>query len=262
MTAVTRSAKRYDKVLHDNEAHFADVAMSSFSLAYPDFMWLPADFLVEAEDGSKARPDAIWLSCSYHSWYVVEVELSSHSLSRHVRPQLETLKSGDYRTEHAEWVHNRHPQIDTGKLAHLMAYTSPDVVVVVNDTDTKKNGWGVLEQDRVARITFAEVYRCPIDNDSVVAWSGFAPRRHVVAQADAMSLGMINAILLTDAKSLQLGDCDMLSVMVGTQVISFRVHRTPSGLILQPNSAILDLRRSARYKLARLNNGTLDLRPQ
>ena len=55
--------------------------------------WKP---LIKDWHGHGARPDLAMLSHDLESWYVVEVELASHSISTHIAPQLETLRHGVY----------------------------------------------------------------------------------------------------------------------------------------------------------------------
>lgn len=46
--------------------------------------------------GRGAQPDIVLVSPELSTWYVVEVELVSHPVTAHVRPQLETLGQGIY----------------------------------------------------------------------------------------------------------------------------------------------------------------------
>ena len=55
--------------------------------------WKP---IVRDWHGHGAKPDIAIISNNLEEWYVVEVELASHSISGHVAPQLETLRNGIY----------------------------------------------------------------------------------------------------------------------------------------------------------------------
>lgn len=55
--------------------------------------WKP---LVKDWHGHGARPDIAIISNDLEDWYVVEIELASHSVSGHIAPQLETLGNGIY----------------------------------------------------------------------------------------------------------------------------------------------------------------------
>ena len=61
--------------------------MPSYTVA----SWKP---IIRDWHGHGARPDLAMLSHDLESWYVVEVELASHSISGHIAPQLETLGNG------------------------------------------------------------------------------------------------------------------------------------------------------------------------
>ncbi len=63
--------------------------MPSYTVA----SWKP---LIRDIHGHGARPDLAMISSDLESWYVIEVELATHSISGHIAPQLETLRNGVY----------------------------------------------------------------------------------------------------------------------------------------------------------------------
>lgn len=67
----------------------ANHIMPSYKIAH----WKP---LIRDWKGRAAKPDLALISQELDDWYVVEVELASHSISGHIAPQLETLRNGVY----------------------------------------------------------------------------------------------------------------------------------------------------------------------
>ena len=61
--------------------------------SYKAASWKP---LIRDWHGHGAKPDLAMVSNDLESWYVIEVELASHSISGHIAPQLETLRNGVY----------------------------------------------------------------------------------------------------------------------------------------------------------------------
>ena len=61
--------------------------------SYTVASWKP---LIRDWYGKGAKPDLAMLSRDLESWYVIEVELATHSVRGHIAPQLETLGNGVY----------------------------------------------------------------------------------------------------------------------------------------------------------------------
>ena len=79
-----------------SEAQFEEQVLRVAGQLMPNYSiaeWKP---LVRDWEGHGAKPDLVMVSQDLDSWYVVEVELASHSIPGHIGPQLETLRKGVY----------------------------------------------------------------------------------------------------------------------------------------------------------------------
>ena len=80
----------------DTESDFEAQVLRVVSEIMPGFTvasWKP---LIRDWHGHGAKPDLAMIARDLESWYVIEVELASHSIPGHIAPQLETLGNGVY----------------------------------------------------------------------------------------------------------------------------------------------------------------------
>ena len=102
------------------EAEFEMQILRVVSRLMPGYMaasWKP---LIRDLHGHGARPDLAMVSHDIESWYVVEVELASHSVSGHIAPQLETLGNGVYDSSILPSLCQAFPSEETASLARLV----------------------------------------------------------------------------------------------------------------------------------------------
>jgi hypothetical protein len=88
--------QRYDLVDPDSqsEAEFEFIVVRALSSLYPDHSCrvFTGSFLHE---GQISRPDLMLVAPDFSHWFVIEVELTSHSLHGHVLPQVRALRYGE-----------------------------------------------------------------------------------------------------------------------------------------------------------------------
>lgn len=82
--------------------------------------------------GRGAQPDLILLSAELDTWYVVEVELVRHSVTSHIRPQLETLRQGIYDRGLVPSMLAAFPELSQDYLEKI-AYKSPELLCIADD---------------------------------------------------------------------------------------------------------------------------------
>lgn len=102
----------------------AGLLMPNFNVA----RWKPR---IRDWHGHGARPDLAMISHDLENWYVIEVELASHSVSRHIRPQLETLRNGVYDRTLVPSLRKSFPSVDEDQLTRLVA-RDPGLLCIVD----------------------------------------------------------------------------------------------------------------------------------
>lgn len=82
--------RMFVRMQFDNEKELEEVVFDSLYRMFGDrAIKVPLRIVLQTEDKSKTIPDAIILDLIENKWYIVEVELESHSTHGHVLPQLE-----------------------------------------------------------------------------------------------------------------------------------------------------------------------------
>lgn len=79
-----------------SEQQFEEQVLRVTHEIMPNYMAAPWKPLIKDWHGHGAKPDLAIISNDLDDWYVVEVELATHSITNHIAPQLETLRDGIY----------------------------------------------------------------------------------------------------------------------------------------------------------------------
>ena len=158
---------------------------------YKAAAWKP---IVRDWHGHGAQPDIAIVSNDLDDWYVVEVELASHSVSGHIAPQLETLRNGIYDRTLVRSLQQAFPDVgsetltrlttrDPGLLCIVDQYTEPIYrtcrslgfdLAVLEPYYGELGGWAVLVErlpSELSRLTAPATYvlrRGPPLGNSVV----------------------------------------------------------------------------------------------
>ena len=78
-----------------------------------------------------AKPDLAMISRDLESWYVIEVELATHSVSGHIAPQLETLGNGVYDGSLVASLRKSFPSEDIESLTRIVR-REPGLLCIVD----------------------------------------------------------------------------------------------------------------------------------
>jgi hypothetical protein len=119
------------------ESQFEDIVRSQAASLFPEYITMPFKFVVESEEGT-AKADLALIDKSYLGWWVVEVEMSRHSLRHHVLPQVKILSEATYGEDVARYFFYKQSRLDFKKLTDMMKGIQPRVLVVV---DLPKPDW-------------------------------------------------------------------------------------------------------------------------
>lgn len=95
---------------------------------YAAGLWKPR---IRDPYGRGAQPDMVLVSRDLGLWYVVELEFVSHSVTGHVRPQLETLGQGIYDSALIPSLRDAVPDVPEGILADLV-YKEPGLLCIAD----------------------------------------------------------------------------------------------------------------------------------
>jgi len=117
------------------EAAFETTALRVFARLYPSCHTIPFKPLV-TYNGSGWRPDVAIIDHHWRYWFVVEMEIATHSLEKHVLPQVCAFRDGEYGTDAAELVAHR-IGLSLDRAETLIRYVPRYIVVVSNRDDSE-----------------------------------------------------------------------------------------------------------------------------
>lgn len=114
-----------------SETEFEEHVIRALVCAYPEYhcIGFRADFSFENQ---VRRADLALVHRSQSHWFIVEVELLSHSFHGHVVPQVRCFRYGDPLSICADILCDEIPQMDYPKALSFLQYVPRSVVVVVN----------------------------------------------------------------------------------------------------------------------------------
>lgn len=117
-----------------SETEFEHAVVGVLARAYPRYVcFLFGGTFVHAECGAK-RPDLALVARDLSHWFVVEVEISSHSLEHHVLPQVRAFVYGDPQADCVSSV-AKGLQLDRQRAETLVKLIPRFVAVITNQRD-------------------------------------------------------------------------------------------------------------------------------
>lgn len=151
-----------------SESEFEDRVAVHAPSVYSFYHVLPFKKKVQAPDletvsgVSSVVPDLVFIAKDYSSWWVVEVEMTHHSLNSHVVPQVEQLSNADYGDDEIRYLLNKYPTIlEKEKLTALIRSIPVRVLIIANKKDSK---WDTALKNK-ATIAIFELYRANDDHE-------------------------------------------------------------------------------------------------
>lgn len=116
------------------EKDFENTILSQIEHVYPNYIGVPFALTITNADDETARPDIVLIRKDYQEWFVVEVELSTHSWDDHVEKQLRVFSTGVYDKNHvSDHLLKKNRTLDKIKLKKMLDEHYPKTMVIVNE---------------------------------------------------------------------------------------------------------------------------------
>lgn len=237
------------------EAEFESLLVQNSEIIGTNAVMLPFKKTVHSPEGS-ARADLAMISRDYRQWFVIEVELSGHSLYHHVIPQVRILRDATYGQDCVQYLSQKCSALDADRLAEMMRGDPPEVIVIVNkpNQEWKKE----LRRNGVHMLVF-EIYRSQL-NESIFSIDGELPRlaNNFVSE---LSFGLLPRWLsLGSPAALSVKAGEQFPVLFDGQITYWERFNTATGAYITPVRG-LPLRPGEKYALTRDPNGDLAILP-
>lgn len=117
-----------------SEAEFEHAAVKALACAYPAYQCVLFGGTFVHPDSGARKPDLALVARDLSHWFVIEVELTSHSFDHHVLPQVRAFVFGEPQPDCMSVMADR-LDIDRGRAETLVRHVPRSVAVVANRKD-------------------------------------------------------------------------------------------------------------------------------
>jgi len=117
-----------------SEAEFEHAVVRALVCAFPQYECVVFRGTFKHPDWGGRRPDLALVARDLSHWFIVEVELTSHSLDHHVLPQVRTFIYGEPQADCVSALAER-LGLDRGRAETIVRFVPRSVVVVTNRRD-------------------------------------------------------------------------------------------------------------------------------
>lgn len=180
------------------ESEFEQFFLDNADTLYPDYHTIPfKGVIIESEYGT-VKADLALIDKDYLNWWVIEVEMSRHSLKGHVLPQVEKLANGVYGDNVATYFHKNCPALDLEKLLILMKGKQPQVMVVL---DIPKDKWREELKRYNAILSIFQVFKSQANN-FIFRLNGDYPHKFESNQSICEFTMMLNKFLKVESPAV------------------------------------------------------------
>lgn len=153
------SLTEYQEILSKsfyNEEDLERTVMTHLNAVLMDFYTIPFKAKIEDKINNRIKvADLAIIKKDFSEWYIVEVELSGHSL-KHVSDQVESFFNCNYSDYHAKYISEKYPEEDNlDKIESMVNNHQPKLLVVV---DKEKDEWKSKLDDFECGICVFQIY--------------------------------------------------------------------------------------------------------
>lgn len=117
-----------------SETEFEHTVVRALACAYPDYSCVLFGGTFEHEDSGARRPDLALVARDFSHWFIMEIELTSHSLENHVLPQIRAFVYGEPQQDCSSVLADR-LSISKSRAETLVRLVPRSVAVVANRRD-------------------------------------------------------------------------------------------------------------------------------
>lgn len=225
------------------ENEFESLIQQHSESLFPGFYCARFDPLLTTPLGN-VQADLALVDHEYRSWFIVEVELSTHSIHRHVKPQMEKIQIAKPDVRHADWLASRNGVFDLPRLRRLIQ-DAPHGTVLLANAPTPHWDDALSTLPGVQR-AIVEVYRSRL-NRSILRVNGSQPRTpgNLVTTLTP-GLGYLANTYRMDLASSLPEAVPYIDVVQGQQSIRYRVKKIGGDRYLFPTPSFTIPTKAAR----------------
>lgn len=237
------------------ETELEQIIMDQAPYLYPDYRVVPFKQIVYSDTESHV-PDFALIDQEYREWWVVEVEMGSHSLNGHVLPQVRTFSEAAYGVREAQYLCSKLPSLDEQAVLGMMKGRQPRVLVLVN---TYNPDWVKALAPYEAAVGVFEVFRSDRNQHAFMV-NGQYPKRLAGIISECTLDPIIPRLLRIESPAAIPGsDDDNIRIRYKDQMTEWERIESQTDVWLNPirTNPLLEKR---VYELVELGDGTLEIR--
>ena len=237
------------------ELQYEEFILGQSEHLFSDYICSPFKKLLTSPIGD-SQADLILVEKEYRRSYVVEVELSTHSLEEHVLPQMERLVSARIGDAEAVWISDRDPRIDQERLNLLFTATAPEMLVVVN----APVGWRPALTAQGVLLLAASIYIDSHD-DLIISMEGDEPEvsSPLLTSVTPGRDWFASMLRIDSPATLATGDGESVEVLFEGHILTMRVRHIAGAVYLKSGGGTSSLLQQGTMNLVRRSDGWLEL---
>jgi hypothetical protein len=249
MRAVVKNRQIYRPIAMSHEGLFEGLVKEELNRLLPDFFVVPFKAPIESTEYGTRIPDLAVVSRTLNAWCLVEVELSHHSLTGHVVPQIQCFADGKYTEYHARHIAEsiRGAPLDT--LTRMITYTRPQIYVIADSHQSIEKGWDEELQAVGASLIIMETFSNEHD-DVCLMITGSLPKSLSEVEIFLRKHSYLNALYCLEPPDfLRRHHSGQLSIEYEGSIYNAQIVATDTEAIvfLRPSPHLLSNR---KYRLA------------
>jgi hypothetical protein len=235
-----------------SETEFELIVAKALICIYPDYFCFPFGGTFKFEQ-NVSRPDIALVAKDLSHWFVIEVELVSHSLDGHIMPQIRTFRYGDPQPDCISVISTElglaRAQVET------LILTVPRFVAVI--VNKRADEWQrVLRSHGVQFLTVSAF-------SSTSGVQAFEVDGRLVAQQEHLGFGYYIATdkALRFHKSVRLPDGEIVIDDFSGAGSTWIVRRDGDSAWVAKNRGTPDIASGSLVQLVRIDGGRFSIRP-
>ena len=157
MTRIVEGGEVYEDISSSylSEKQFEKIVIQESDTLYPEYYAVQFKKTVSSEEG-KAEADMALVHKGYKEWWVVEVEMSRHSLGSHVVPQVTKLSRAEYGPAEAQYLSSQSADLSEDRMLTLMKGSPPGMLIIV---DEAVPDWSAALNPHDVSVAYFQVFR-------------------------------------------------------------------------------------------------------
>lgn len=146
-----------------SETEFEHAVVKALACAYPEYSCVLFGGTFRHEDSGARRPDLALVARNFSHWFIVEVELTSHSLEQHVLPQVRSFVYGDPQEDCSSILSDR-LNISKSRAETLVRFVPRSVAIIAN---RRNEMWRQALRGLNAQMVVVSVFKTAAGGDAV-----------------------------------------------------------------------------------------------